>query len=377
MNLPDILLERNEAILTVTFNRPRKYNAINPAMLEGLHAAFEQFKRDPELRVLLIRANGKYFSAGFDVTTLSAAIPEGPSRFRAAYRETAYHWLWDEFENAEKPIVVVHAGPCLGGALEMSLSCDFRLASTQAEYGLPEFGMGMIPGSGGTSRLVRLIGTHWARWLIMAGKRMTAEQAVSVGLVHQVLSDETFDADVLEFCRELAERPPEAMAAAKLAIELTRDLDRGQARNIERLVNSSLFGGEEQKRLFGVLKSQFFRHQDRSATTTTSMITTDDPPSVAENAVTTNLDSPSHRANSLNTFGSIAVIEARLRGGNLGLTERELQVTARILFGISALGIAAEFTLAEETIATYRKRAYERLHIAGRYELIRLYLELP
>jgi DNA-binding CsgD family transcriptional regulator len=66
-----------------------------------------------------------------------------------------------------------------------------------------------------------------------------------------------------------------------------------------------------------------------------------------------------------------------LRGANLGLTERELQVTSRILFGISALGIAAEFTLAEETIATYRKRAYERLHIGGRYELIQLYLGLP
>src|SRR6266851_6666454 len=184
MSSPDIVLEKNEAILTVSFNRPRKHNAMNPEMLEGLSTALEQLKRDHELRVLLIRANGKYFSSGFDITTLSSANSEGPSGFRASYRDSARHWLWDEFESVEKPIVVAHAGPCLGGALEMSLSCDFRLANAQAEYGFPEFAMGMIPGSGGTSRLVRLVGTHWARWLIMAGKRMGAEQAAAVGMVH-------------------------------------------------------------------------------------------------------------------------------------------------------------------------------------------------
>ena len=371
MSSADIVLEQKEAILTVTFNRPRKYNAINPEMLAGLHAALERLKRDDELRVLLIRANGKYFSSGFDVTTLGDAIPEGPSRFRASYRETAYHWLWDEFENVEKPVVVAHPGPCLGGALEISLSCDFRLANNQAEYGLPEFGMGMIPGSGGTSRLVRLIGTHWARWLIMAGKRMTAEQAVAVGMVHQLLPVETFEEDVLAFCRELAERPPEVMAAAKLAIELAHDLDRAHGRNIERLVNSSLFGGAEQRRLFEALQARFARQQERSTGTTA----TDEASAAVEGAVKS--DSPGQRANGLNTFGTIATIEARLRGANLGLTERELQVIARILFGISALGIATEFTLAEETIATYRKRAYERLHVGSRYELIQLYLGLP
>jgi DNA-binding CsgD family transcriptional regulator len=207
----------------------------------------------------------------------------------------------------------------------------------------------------------------------MAGKRMTAEQAVAVGMVHQVLPVETFEEDVLAFCRGLAERPREAMAAAKLAIELSQDLDRAHGRNIERLVNSSLFGGAEQKRLFEALQARFAQHQERSTTTTA----TSEAAAASEVAVTTKSDSPGQRANGLNTFGTIATIEARLRSANLGLTERELQVIARILFGISALGIAAEFTLAEETIATYRKRAYERLHIGSRYELIQLYLGLP
>jgi len=373
MESPDIVFERNDAVLTVTFNRPRKYNALTSEMLEGLQEALEQLKRDDEIRVLLIRANGKYFCSGLDITTMSGDLPEGPSRFRTVYRENARHGLWDEFENVEKPIVVAHAGPCLGAGLEMSLSCDFRLANVQAEYGLPEFAMGMIPGSGGTSRLVRMIGTHWASWLIMAGKRMKAEQAFSVGLVHQIFPVETFDADVLTFCEELAGRPREVMAAAKLAIELTRDMDRAQARNIERLVNSSLSGGEEQKRLFAKLQAKFAGSQPRSMRKNAVELSAP----ALEPAVTTKPDSSGHRANGGNTIGTIPAIEARLRGANLGLTERELQVTSRILFGISALGIAAEFTLAEETIATYRKRAYERLHIGGRYELIQLYLGLP
>jgi DNA-binding CsgD family transcriptional regulator len=202
---------------------------------------------------------------------------------------------------------------------------------------------------------------------------MRAEQALNVGLVHQIFPLETFDADVMAFCQELAERPREVMAAAKLAIELTQDMDRAQARNIERLVNSSLSGGEEQKRLFAKLQAKFRGSQPRTMAKHAVQLSAP----ALDTAVTSKSDSSGHRANGGNTIGTIPAIEARLRVANLGLTERELQVTSRILFGISALGIAAEFTLAEETIATYRKRAYERLRIGGRYELIQLYLGLP
>ncbi len=200
-----------------------------------------------------------------DILTLGGAPLDSPSGFRTAFAEKARHWLWDEFEAAEKPIVVAHDGPCLGAGLEMSLSCDFRLATTRAAYGLPEFAMGMIPGSGGTSRLTRLVGVHWARWMIMAGEPVDAQQAQAIGLVHRVSAPETFEADVLKFCQNLAQRPPETMAAAKLAIELTRDLERGQARNVERLVNSSLNGGAEQMQLFSDLQARFDRKRDSEA----------------------------------------------------------------------------------------------------------------
>jgi len=251
-------LERDDAILTFTFDRPDKYNAFTQSMLGALQDAFGVFSADDGLRVLLIRGTGRYFSSGMDVTALGGGpTEEGPSGFRRRYRKSAWHQLYDEFEALEKPIVVAHQGPCLGAALEMSLSCDFRLASDAAHYALPELNMGMIPGSGGTSRLVRTVGTHWARWLVMANRSMSADRALTAGLIHEIYPAAEFDAKVAEFCRALASQPAEALAAAKLAIELAADLDRAQARNIERLANSSLFGREEQIRVFAELQARF------------------------------------------------------------------------------------------------------------------------
>jgi enoyl-CoA hydratase len=253
-------LARDGAVLVFSFNRPEKYNAFTREMLAALAAAVQTYADDSALRVLLIRAEGKYFSAGMDVTALGMTPEgEGPADFRRRYRKVAWHDLWDAFEQLEKPIVVAHQGPCVGAGLEMSLSCDFRLASDAAAYSLPELNMGMIPGSGGTSRLVRTVGGALARWMIMAGQRVDAAQALSAGLVNAVYPAESFETDVRAFCQALAQQPPEALAAAKLAIEFATDLDRTQARNMERLVNSSLSEGDEQKRVFAKLMERMTR----------------------------------------------------------------------------------------------------------------------
>jgi enoyl-CoA hydratase/carnithine racemase len=253
-------VERDGTVLVFTFNRPDKFNAFTRDMLAALAAAVEAYADNADLRVMLIRAEGKYFSAGMDVTALGATpAGEGPSGFRRRYRNVAWHDLWDAFEALEKPIVVAHQGPCVGAGLEMSLSCDFRLASEAAHYSLPELNMGMIPGSGGTSRLVRTVGGALARWMIMAGQKVGADHALNAGLINAVYPAESFEADARAFCHKLAEQPPEALAAAKLAIEFATDLDRTQARNMERLVNSSLNEGDEQKRVFAKLMERMTR----------------------------------------------------------------------------------------------------------------------
>ncbi|MBZ9650081.1 enoyl-CoA hydratase/isomerase family protein [Sphingobium sp. 3R8] len=246
---PEIIITESESVIHVAFNRPEKYNAISMDMLDGLRDATARLRDRDDLRAMLLTANGKYFSAGIDLNGGLApdASIKSPKAFRSWYRQGAgsLHGLGDEWEAIEKPIVVAFQGPCLGGALELSLCADFRLASTGARFGLPEISFGALPGSGGTSRLVRLAGPHWARWLVLANRQVDADRALAIGLVHDVIPQEELTDNALAFCCSLAALPPEAFGAGKLAIELATDLDRAQARNVERLAVSGLFQGAE------------------------------------------------------------------------------------------------------------------------------------
>jgi len=254
---PEFSVRRDGAVLIYRLDRAAKRNAINRAMFDALAQTADEFAADPDLRVLLIESEGSFFSAGFEIADLkTGGVSEGPTGFRRDYRAVARHDLYDKLEAIEKPIVVAHQGPCYGAGLEMSLSCDFRLASPAVKYMLPELNTGMIPGSGGTSRLVRTIGAHWARWFIMAAETMEAQQALTVGLIHAVYPEETFREQVSAFCQRIARHPPEVMGSAKLAIELARDLDRSQGRNVERLINSSLSDRAEQQELLRMLRQR-------------------------------------------------------------------------------------------------------------------------
>lgn len=260
MSSEHLRVETIGPVLQLTLNRPEKYNAITLAMADGLFDALRRFAAEPALRVLLIRANGKYFSAGTDFTEITMPDPKGSSSTaRTWYRSGrgSFHTMFDEFEALEKPVVVAHHATCLGGALEMSLSCDFRLAGRSARYALPEIEtIAALPGSGGVSRLTRIVGPHWARWLAMAAQPIDAERALAIGLVHEVFADDAFDAGVMAFCNKLAALPPEAVALAKLAIELATDLDRQQARNVERIANSMLFVGAEHQDKIAAMRAR-------------------------------------------------------------------------------------------------------------------------
>ncbi|BFM07849.1 enoyl-CoA hydratase/isomerase family protein [Halioxenophilus aromaticivorans] len=242
---PHLLVEQQGAILICTLNRPEKLNALSGETMRLFEEAVHELRDNIELKVMLIRATGRYFCAGAD---LSDSSPEAKKILRTGVeiRERhrlqlhGMHRIYDEMEHVEKPIVVAHQGPCVGGGLEMSMSCDFRLAAKSASYAFPEGKFGVLPASNGVSRLTRLVGPHWARYLIMANKPADADRALMMGLAHEVFSDETFEDDVMDFCRHLAEQHGEQMGAAKLAIELCHELGRDQARNIERMANSTL-----------------------------------------------------------------------------------------------------------------------------------------
>jgi enoyl-CoA hydratase/carnithine racemase len=247
---PHLLTETTEeGIIIATLNRPDKLNAISRDMMDLLTEAVLRLRDEPELKVMLIRSTGRYFSAGADLRggnqrIVSPAYKAGGSA--RAVRENHrlnlnnMQQLWDEMEHIEKPIVVAHQAACVGGGLEMSLSCDFRLAAKSASYAFPEGLFGVLPASNGVSRLTRMCGPHWARWLIMANKPASADMAFTMGLVHQVYPDESFEAEAMDFCRHLAKQNEEQMGAAKIAIELCAELGPEFGRHVERMANSGL-----------------------------------------------------------------------------------------------------------------------------------------
>jgi enoyl-CoA hydratase/carnithine racemase len=212
-------------------------------MFDALDAAVTQLEQRADLRVLVIRGRGRYFTAGVDILTLSEMVDpdSGGYDVRRSYREGARHDLFDRLEMVEKPVILAANGPCVGVGVEMSASCDFRLASEAASFRLPEVAkLAVIPGSGGISRLTRLLGTHWAKWLVMADALVDASAARDIGLVHAVYPSETFDRDVDEFARKLAALPAEALGLAKLAIDAASEVDRRTARDIDRLAQTML-----------------------------------------------------------------------------------------------------------------------------------------
>ena len=247
---PHLLTEETEdGILIATLNRPDKLNSMTREMMDLLTDAVLRFRDTDSLKVMLIRATGRYFSSGADLKgnteprIVSKAANWNTARgIREQHRLNLNNMqqLWDEMEHIEKPIVVAHQAMCVGGGLELSLSCDFRLAAKSAGYAFPEGLFGVLPASSGVSRLVRLCGPHWARWMIMANKPASADMAYTMGLVHQVYPDETFEQEVMDFCRHLARQNGEQMGAAKVAIELCSEVGRDSGRHIERMANAAL-----------------------------------------------------------------------------------------------------------------------------------------
>ncbi len=244
--------ELKDGVLTVTFTRNEKLNAVSPEMLELLAEAIAELGDDDAVRVLLITAEGRFFSAGIDIAALPSAQERttgadgsvGTRKLRRSYREL--HLLFDELEAIEKPVVLAAQGNCFGVGVELSASCDFRLAAAGTKFALPEVpNLAVIPGSGGVSRLTRLIGPAWGKWLAMAGETIDAQTALHIGLVQAVYEPEEFTDKVQAFVTRLAGLPGEAVGLAKVAVDTAASVDKVTARNFDRLANTVLLTGAE------------------------------------------------------------------------------------------------------------------------------------
>lgn len=244
--MPHFTRTDEDGILTITFIRDGKLNAISEDMLDGLRQAVSDLGERPDLRVLLITAQGRYFTAGIDLTRFEGDQAASGVALRHGYRRL--HTLFDEFQEVEKPVVLAAQGPCLGVGVEMAATCDFRLGSQSSHFALPEIStLAVLPGSGGMSRLTRLVGPHWARWMAMAAQPVPAQQAREIGFLHQVFPDDEFVAGARAFAEHLAGLSVEALGLAKVAIDGATTADRATARGIDRMANTLLLQSEEHR----------------------------------------------------------------------------------------------------------------------------------
>jgi enoyl-CoA hydratase/carnithine racemase len=216
-------------VCVIRLRRERKLNALSTA-LEG---ALDEALARPEVRdarAVVITGGPEHFSAGADVTEMRALEP---AAIVAYYRATG--GVYERVAALPVPTIAAIAGWCLGGGLELALACDFRVAEAGARFGLPEVGIGILPSSGGTHRLVRLVGAAKAKELILLGDRFGADAAAAAGLVTRVVPDGGALDGALELAARLAALPPLAVTVAKQAIDAMAESSREAGLAVERL----------------------------------------------------------------------------------------------------------------------------------------------
>ena len=209
----------DRGVARLTLSRPEVLNAVNLQMRDELWSAFEAFRDDPDARVLVVRGDGRAFSAGADI----AEFGTSPS-YVEARRARRERDLWGLMLALPKPLIAAVHGFALGAGCEMSLLCDLRIASDDARFGLPEVGLGYIPSAGGTQTLPRTIAPGVALGMILSGDQIDAAEAYRLGLVHRVVPRDRLDAEAGAWARTLAERSPLALASAKEAVLRGLDL---------------------------------------------------------------------------------------------------------------------------------------------------------
>src|SRR3990172_14894 len=209
MGYTTLIYGKDKGVGTITLNRPEQKNAINDVMIMELAALIKAIAVDDEVRAVVITGGTDYFAAGADVNLLSTI----PSPMKA-YDFSRTSPISD-LDKLEKPVIAAISGFCLGGGLELALACDLRIASETSVLGQPEINLGIIPGSGGTQRLLRLVGITKAKELLFTGDMIKAEEACRIGLVNKVVPVDALMAEGAKIAAKIAAKPAMALKVTK------------------------------------------------------------------------------------------------------------------------------------------------------------------
>lgn len=206
-----IVYEVSEAVAVVTMNRPDKFNAFTGQMNREITEALKQAQKDPEVRCILLTGAGRAFNAGQD---LGEVTGDSQVDFGGMLRNR-YNPMILQFQKTEKPIIAAINGVAAGAGMSMALACDIRLASDKASFVNAFVNIGLVPDSGGCYYLPRIVGIGKALELAFTGEKVSAEEALRIGLVNQVYPAERFQEEALAYARKLAMQPTRAIGLIK------------------------------------------------------------------------------------------------------------------------------------------------------------------
>ena len=236
-----IIVETKGAVGLVTLNRPKALNALNGQLMRELGAALLAFDADDAVGAIVITGSERAFAAGADIKEMQ------PKSYMDAYLGDFITAEWEMVTRIRKPVIAAVAGYALGGGCELAMMCDFIIAADTAKFGQPEITLGIIPGSGGTQRLTRLVGKSKAMDMVLTGRMMDAAEAERSGLVSRVVPAADLVAEAIKIAETIAGLGRPSVMMAKEAVNRALETTLAEGIRFERRMFHSLFATEDQK----------------------------------------------------------------------------------------------------------------------------------
>ena len=237
-----VKLQKKEAVAVLTIDRPEALNALNRSVIDDFGRALDEIEADATLRSVVVTGEGRAFVAGADIAEMKEMTPLEAESF-----SVHAHQVLGRLESLPIPTLAAVNGFALGGGCELALCCDWVYASTRAKLGQPETKLGLIPGFGGTSRLVRRVGLAWAKELVLVAEPIDAEDAARIGLVNRIFAPEDLLPASIAACEAVAARGPVATRLAKEVMQQGQDADVRLAHALEQRAFGLSFASEDQK----------------------------------------------------------------------------------------------------------------------------------
>ncbi len=240
--MANILEEKRDGIGIITVNRPEQLNSMNSETRGEMADSFEKMDNDPQIAVVILAGSpGKAFIAGADIKEFAEMNLENRNEMEDDWRVTKV------ISAMKKPVIAMIDGFCLGGGLEIAMSCDMRVSSERSKLGQPEINIGIIPGAGGTQRLTRLIGEGRAMELILTGRMIDAKEAHQYGLINFIFSSEELEEKTIELANTVASKSSYAVERAKKSVKAVAEMSLEKGLKYEQDLFIECFKSEDGK----------------------------------------------------------------------------------------------------------------------------------